>query len=64
MGKFKVSINVDIYHNEIIEAETQEEAERKAEELYESLSFDDYNGLNFLEDIRVSEIKEEQDGQV
>ena len=61
MGKYKVRIDVDIYHHEIIEAETQEEAERKAEELYESLSFDDYNGANICEDIRVSEIKEEKD---
>ena len=59
MKKYRVRINVDISHSEIIEAENKEEAEQKGEELFDKLSFDDYNGINIMPDIRVFEVNEE-----
>ena len=59
MKKYRVRINVDISHSEIIEAESKEEAEQKGEELFDELSFDDYNGINIMPDIRVFEVNEE-----
>lgn len=59
MKKYRVRINVDISHSEIIEAESKEEAEEKGWELYDNLSFDDYNGMNILPDVRVFEVNED-----
>ena len=59
MKKYRVRINVDISHSEIIEAESKEEAEQKGEELFDELSFDDYNGINIMPDIRVFEVNED-----
>lgn len=57
--KYKVRINADISPSEIIEAESKEEAEEKGWELYDNLSFDDYNGMNILPDVRVFDVNEE-----
>ena len=59
LKKYRVRINVDISHSEIIEAESKEEAEQKGEELFDELSFDDYNGINIMPDIRVFEVNED-----
>lgn len=59
MKKYRVRINVDISHSEIIEAESKEAAEQKGEELFDELSFDDYNGINIMPDIRVFEVDED-----
>ncbi len=59
LKKYRVRINVDISHSEIIEAENKEAAEQKGEELFDELSFDDYNGINIMPDIRVFEVNED-----
>lgn len=61
MKKFRVRINVCIDHTEVIEAENKDEAEEKGWELYDNLSFDDYNGINILPDVRVFEVSEKEE---
>lgn len=59
--RFRVRLSVEIYHTEVLLADNQAQAEQMADELFDKLSFDDYNGINIMPEIRVRPIADNEE---